>query len=233
MARSLSRPEAAPLATAAELSPARARVRWVLLAVALLAVILLPFAVAGERMDAWSVAQLRALADRPALVALLVVALLTVDVLLPIPSSIVATLAGVTLGFAGGAAAAMAGMVAGCVVAYGVGRWAGAPAAERIVGPGEVRRLNALAQRHGGWSLAIARPVPVLAEASTLLAGAAAMPFGRFLAVTTAANLGIAIVYAAVGAFAANVQSFLLAVAGAVLVPLAGRLLTGLRPRSA
>ncbi|HEV3052860.1 MAG TPA: VTT domain-containing protein, partial [Longimicrobium sp.] len=184
--------------------------RWAILAVALLALILVPFAVAGERMDAWSVAQLRALADRPVLVVLLVVALLTADVLLPVPSSIVATLAGVTLGFAGGAAAAMAGMVAGCVVAYGVGRWAGAPAAERIVGPGEVRRLNALAQRHGGWSLAIARPVPVLAEASTLLAGAAAMPFGRFLAVTTAANLGISIVYAAVGAFAANVQSFLL-----------------------
>lgn len=209
------------------------RLRWAILGAAILAVILVPFAVAGEGMDAWSVAQLRALADRPLLVALLVVALLAADVLLPVPSSIVATLAGLTLGFAGGAAAALAGMVAGCVVAYGVGRWAGAPAAERIVGADEVRRLNALARRHGGWSLAIARPVPVLAEASTLLAGAAAMPFGRFLAVTTAANLGVAAVYAAVGAYAANVQSFLLAVAGAVLVPLAGRLLVALRPRGA
>lgn len=222
-----------PHAPAADTHPARAPLRWAMLGAAMLAFILVPFALAGERMDGWSVAQLRALGDRPLLVALLVVGLLAADVLLPVPSSIVATLAGVTLGFAGGAAATLAGMVAGCVVAYGVGRWAGAPAAERIVGASEVRRLHELARRHGGWSLALARPVPVLAEASTLLAGAAAMPFGRFLAVTTAANLGVAAAYAAVGAFAANVQSFLLAVAGAVLVPLAGRLLIALRTRGA
>lgn len=205
--------------------------RWMLLSAVLLAIILVPFAVAGARMDAWSVAQLQALAERRMLVAMLVVALLAGDVLLPVPSSIVATAAGATLGFAGGALATTAGMVAGCALAYAAGRWAGAPAAARLVGAGEAARLHGLARRHGDWALVLARAVPVLAEASTLLAGAACMPFGRFLAVTTAANLGIAAVYAAVGAFAASVQSFLLAVAGAVLVPLAARLALGRRRR--
>jgi uncharacterized membrane protein YdjX (TVP38/TMEM64 family) len=213
--------------------PAHVRLRWAILAAGVLALILLPFAMAGEKMDEWSVAQLRALGDRPLLVALLVVALLAADVLLPVPSSVVATLAGVTLGFVGGAAATLAGMVAGCVVAYGVGHAVGAPAAERMVGAQGVQGLHALARRHGVWGLAVARPVPVLAEASTLLAGAAAMPFGRFLAVTTASNLGIAAVYAAAGAFAANVQSFLLALAAAVLVPVAGRLLFAPHSRGA
>lgn len=228
----LSRPQGPPVPVVSHRPRATLR-RWAMLAAGLLALILVPFAVAGKTMDGWSVAQLRAAADQPLLVAALVVALLAVDVLLPVPSSIVATLAGAALGWTGGAAAALAGMVAGCVLAYGTGRWAGAPAAERIVGADGVRRLHALAGRHGGWSLAIARPVPVLAEASTLLAGAAAMPFGRFLAVTTAANAGVAMVYAGVGAFAADVQSFLLAVAGAVLVPLAARLFVALRSRGA
>lgn len=39
-------------------------------------------------------------------------------------------------------------------------------------------------------------------------------------------------VYAAVGAFAAGVQSFLLALAGAVLMPVAAHLLLRLRPRT-
>ena len=64
------------------------------------------------------------------------------------------------------------------------------------------------------------RAVPVLAEASVLFAGIGSMRFGRFLLLTSLSNLGISLVYASVGAFAAEIQSFLLAVAGAVLVPL-------------
>jgi uncharacterized membrane protein YdjX (TVP38/TMEM64 family) len=219
-------------ATATASRRAGTPVRWALLGTLMLAVILVPFAVAGARMDAWSLAQLQALADRRAMVALLVVALLAADVLLPVPSSIVATLAGATLGMAAGALATCTGMVAGCVIAYGAGRWAGAPAAARLVGPGEAARLHELSRSHGAWVLVLTRAVPVLAEASTLMAGAARMPFARFLSVTTAANLGIALVYAAVGAFAASVQSFLLAVAGAVLVPLAARIALGRGTRS-
>lgn len=206
--------------------------RWTLFAAALLAAILVPFALAGEWMDAWSVARLQALAERPAAVAALVVGLLAGDVLLPVPSSIVATLSGAALGVLGGTLATFAGMTAGCLVAYALGRTAGAGAVTRMVGDTEVVRLRVLAGRHGAWSLALTRAVPVLAEASTLLAGAAAMPLGRFLAVTSAANLGIAAVYAAVGAHAADVRSFLLALAAAVGVPLAGWLLVRLLPRA-
>jgi membrane protein DedA with SNARE-associated domain len=220
-------PATAPPAAAAP--SVRLAARWGLVVAAVLAVILVPFALAGAHLDAWSVAQLQAL-HNPRLVALLVVALLAGDVLLPVPSSIVATLAGASLGFAGALAATLVGMSAGCVLAYALGRWAGAPLVDRLVGPREAARLHEMGRRHGDWSLVLARAVPVLAEGSTILAGAAAMPFVRFLIVTTAANLGIAAVYSAVGAYAADVRSFLLAVAGAVLVPLAGSLLLRLLP---
>jgi uncharacterized membrane protein YdjX (TVP38/TMEM64 family) len=203
---------------------------WTLFAAVLLAAILVPFALAGDWMDAWSVARLQALAERPAAVAALVVGLLAGDVLLPVPSSIVATLSGAALGTVGGTLATFVGMSAGCAVAYAIGRTAGAGAVARMVGDAEAVRLRALAERHGAWSLALTRAVPVLAEASTLLAGAAAMPLGRYVAVTSAANLGIAAVYAAVGTHAANVRSFLLALAAAVGLPLAGWLLVRLLP---
>jgi 3-dehydroquinate synthase len=58
-----------------------------------------------------------------------------------------------------------------------------------------------------------------LAEASVILAGVIGAPRRRFLALTSASNLGIAMVYAAVGAFAMEVQSFLLAFVAALALP--------------
>jgi hypothetical protein len=63
------------------------------------------------------------------------------------------------------------------------------------------------------------RPVPVLAEASALIAGVARVPFMRYLTVTVLANAGISTVYSAVGANALRTDSFLLAFAGAVALP--------------
>jgi hypothetical protein len=44
---------------------------------------------------------------------------------------------------------------------------------------------------------------------------------GRFLALSSLANLGISAAYAAVGALSANVNSFAMAFAGALLLPAA------------
>ncbi len=62
-------------------------------------------------------------------------------------------------------------------------------------------------------------PVPVLAEASVLFAGMSKMNFRRFLIISTLSNLGISIVYAAVGAYSVSENSFLLAFAGAIIIP--------------
>jgi hypothetical protein len=51
------------------------------------------------------------------------------------------------------------------------------------------------------------------------------MPWPSFLALAALSNLGISAAYAAVGAWSARVSSFLLAFAGAVLLPLAALLL--------
>ncbi|MEZ5395647.1 MAG: hypothetical protein R2724_22920 [Bryobacterales bacterium] len=45
------------------------------------------------------------------------------------------------------------------------------------------------------------------------------MPLGRFVLLTALSNLAIALVYAAVGAYALEANSFLLAFAGAIVLP--------------
>ena len=95
----------------------------------------------------------------------------------------------------------------------------GYPIANRLVGEKELARFAKLQRRFGDWVIIAARPVPVLAEASVMFAGIARMPFGRFMLLTALSNLGISAVYAAVGAFSSNLNSFLLAFFGAILIP--------------
>ena len=82
-----------------------------------------------------------------------------------------------------------------------------------------MERLRRLGQRFGPWVVVLTRPVPVLAESAVLFAGLGRMPFLPFMVMTAAANLGISLIYAAVGAFAVSTNSFLAAFAAAILFP--------------
>jgi uncharacterized membrane protein YdjX (TVP38/TMEM64 family) len=177
-----------------------------------------PFVVAGEAIDATVAGWLAAAADRRWLVAAGVVLLLAFDVFLPVPSSAVSTGAGALLGLGGGALASLTGMTLGAAVAYAIGRVT-TSFARRLVPRRDLDWLASTWARHGDLMVVLARPVPVLAESSAIFAGLARMPFGRFLVLTLLANTGISMVYAWVGAHAADTRSFLFAFAGAVLLP--------------
>jgi hypothetical protein len=61
--------------------------------------------------------------------------------------------------------------------------------------------------------------VPVIAEASVVFAGLVKAPFPRFTQLTAVSNLGIALGYAAFGAYSLRLDSFFLAFLGALLLP--------------
>jgi uncharacterized membrane protein YdjX (TVP38/TMEM64 family) len=201
--------------------------RWILLVALVLAVILVPFVMFGSSLDASAEAWVRSARERPLTVAAAVALLLTADVFAPVPSSIVSTLSGVFLGAIGGAAASALGLSLGCVVGYFVGGRIGRPAARSLLGSDEIERLESGWSRFGDGFVVVARPVPVLAEASTLFAGMSRMPLGRFFTLTALANVGISIVYATVGAWAANVQAFWLALTAAIVLPGLAMLVVG------
>lgn len=191
---------------------------WLILAGAVLAFILVPFFLFEQ--DIQSIVD-RALVPQASAsrVAGTIIGLLALDVFLPVPSSIVSTAAGAYLGFASGMLASTAGMTLGCVLAFGLSRRFGVSVVRRLLSEREMQQVSALLSRNALWAIACLRPVPVLAEASVLLAPVARAPFGRYLLITTLANAGVSAVYAAAGASAVRTGSFFLAVAGAIVLP--------------
>jgi uncharacterized membrane protein YdjX (TVP38/TMEM64 family) len=187
-------------------------------ALVLLTVILVPLVLLEGRVHDWTLQQMHANRSAPS-IALAVVVLLGADIVLPVPSSLVSTAAGAFLGFLPGLAASVLGMTLCSQVGYWLGRTSGLALARRLVAAGDIERAARYLETRGDWALAAARAVPVLAEASVFVAGALRVGPGRFLAVTLLANVAISAVYCAVGAAALESGSFLLAFAGAMIVP--------------
>lgn len=201
--------------------------RWCALTALVLALILIPFALWEDSVNALSARLLTPAAGRAGLLALVVV-LLASDVLLPIPSSFVSAGAVSLLGAVPGGLAIALGMTAGAWLGYAIGRFGGEPLAERIAGAGQLKRAAGLMDRHGGWVLLVCRGVPVLAEASTLFAGTTRVSALRFGVATTLGNVGLAAAYALIGLFGlAGFWAILAPFAFGVAVP--GLVMLGLR----
>jgi uncharacterized membrane protein YdjX (TVP38/TMEM64 family) len=196
-------------------------IRWLLLAAIILSIILIPWFLWGERIESWSHDLIQTATVHAGWVAATLALLLATDVLVPAPSSVVSTALGFLLGFPGGSLASWAAMTASSTLGYWLAR-SGRPLTRRLIGDVELEHLDALGRRLGSWMVVVCRPIPVLAEASVLFVGMAHMPMGHFLLLTALSNLGISMVYAAIGAYSASLNSFLLAFVGAILVPLIG-----------
>jgi uncharacterized membrane protein YdjX (TVP38/TMEM64 family) len=210
----------------------KSRARWAILGVLLAAAIVVPFVLWEDALVALSRRWLESETNRLA-VAGFAALLLALDLALPIPSSFVSAGAVAALGGVHGALAIWLGMTAGALAGYVLGRSGGTPAVERFVGHDELERATRLMDRFGSAVLVVCRGVPVLAEASVLVAGATRMRFATFATVTAAANLGLATAYALLSSFgwggtAAVVTPFVLGVAvPAVAIAVAKRLEPG------
>lgn len=144
--------------------------------------------------------ELIASTNSAALIALIIFCLLALDVALPIPSSVVSVAAALYFGFLGSVLLIFLGMSTCCVIAYYLGGSANKFFASRkLHGTRREQKIIDWTGRWGYWALCIARPVPVLAETSVVMAGMAKMPFHKFLAYTLSANLVIAISYGYLG----------------------------------
>ena len=159
--------------------------RGLLIIAAAVCIPLVPFFIIGEMPgERW----LSATDDHAWLFALAGAGLLASDIVLPIPSSIVGTMLGARLGFAAGFLATFAGLMTGQVIAYAASRW--------------------LLRRESGdlpvaptmMAIFLSRPVPVLAEAMAMAAGASNLRWGQFLLACGSGNLVYALALALNGA---------------------------------
>lgn len=194
-------------------------VGWAWAVAVTMALILVPFALWGAPIEAFVRSRLAASEASGAVMAL-VVTVLALDVILPVPSSIVAVAAGYELGGIVGTLANFLGLQIGCGLGWLVGQRAGGRPLEATVGStSRATASQALNSLKGQLLFAIGRAVPVVAEGSVLLAGAAEVPPQRLLYVATVANVGVAGVYAVAGAWSAETGSAVPATLGAIGVP--------------
>ncbi len=141
-----------------------------------------------------------------AIVALLGAGLLAADSILPVPSSIVATAMGALFGTAAGTAINVVGLTAGCALAYWIGRALRGFNRAKLH-RGDYNAVAVLMHRYGDIALVLCRAVPVLAEASVILAGTFRLPVWRVIGMTALANLAVGGLYAAIGATAVQLPA--------------------------
>jgi len=141
--------------------------------------------------------------------AMLGVGLLLVDVLLPVPSSLVMTAQGALFGIVPGTALSMVGSVGAAMIGFGIGRRSTRLIA-RFVTPEEQAQSNRLIARWGLLALIVTRPVPVLAETTAIMAGTTALSWRQVLIGVTIGAFPASLIYAIAGAYATSVASGLL-----------------------
>lgn len=157
-------------------------------------------------------------------VALVVLAGLSADVVLPLPSSLFSAVAVGWLGPVTGTAVIWAGMTAGHILAYALGRRFGPAAVGRWAGGADAQAQ--LDRMCAGLKLttvlAMTRAVPILSETTAIVAGAGRMPVGRFVLTCGLANLGVALVYGVFSAVLSGENAFYTVFAASLVVPALG-----------
>ena len=154
--------------------------------------------------------------------AALIAALLAADVALPIPSSLVMVLSGAAFGVTWGSLVALVGSISGEWIGFELVRRYGRGVSRGIVGAEEFERFSAFFDKHGILAVMLTRPLPVVMETMSLVAGLSTMSRTAFLVASLAGTAPIVVIYAYAGAVSRQVDSIVPAVVILVAVTACG-----------
>lgn len=176
-----------------------------------------------------------AVLERGGFIAALVgTGLLISDIVLPVPSSLIMIAHGAVFGLTLGTLLSLIGGLGSSLLGFWIGR-RGARYIQRFVTDEERRQADRLMQRWGMVALIVTRPIPLLAETMSIVAGGTSL---RWRAMVIASVLGLipgAAIYAATGVYAVTLEStvwsFAVVIGVAVLFWLVGRVL--IKPQEA
>lgn len=180
-------------------APARPVQQWlrlVALAAALLLLMLMPFLLWADTLA--RVAPLWLQSQQSLwLLAVAGIALLVADIALPVPSSIVAIALCWMLGPLWGGVSVAIGCLLAFVAGYCIGRLVPEPRLRQWVGPQLWDTARDSARQRAMWWIVIARPLPLLAELTAVLAGIWRVPLLSALANAAAASAVVGALYGA------------------------------------
>jgi len=169
------------------------RKKILLLALAIVLLVCAPFLIWGE---AFAQPLLESQAHRTFLLTVVAIGLLAADSVAPIPATLVIMFLSAKAGWLAGLIGGTVGLSLGVLAAAWIVRSAVGRLVPRFFPDAELIRLREGMQHNLALTLACWRSVPVLAEASVILAAAAGTPISRIFRVTLLPNLAISAVYA-------------------------------------
>jgi len=154
--------------------------------------------------------------------AFAVLMLLVVDLVLPVPSSVVMVLSGAVFGVVKGAAIALAGSVGCSLAGFELARRYGRGAATRIAGAADVAHMERTFHRYGAGAVLVTRPLPIVKEAVSVVAGLSGMKRSTYVVATFAGAIPEAAIYAYAGAASRDAGSLVPALVILVGIAAAG-----------
>ncbi len=157
--------------------------------------------------------------------ALVIVFLLAGDIVLPVPSTIVMVLSGALFGTMTGSLLSLIGSLLGNWIGFELMHRFGSALCGRFLNENQVRRMQPILDRFGSVAVMVSRPVPIMMETLSFLAGLARMPRRTFLAASLAGTVPICLLYAYAGSAAMEMKSVLPALFTIVCLPAVGWLL--------
>ena len=134
------------------------------------------------------------------------VLLLGVDVLLPVPSSVVMIGNGVLFGVVAGGLLSVLGGLLSSGLGYYLGARSGRLVA-KFAGSSDQARARAFLEKYGYAAIVASRPIPVLAEAVAIISGSLGLRLGRVLVSSLIGLVPVAFVYSVTGAYSTGLDS--------------------------
>ncbi len=190
----------------------RFRHKLVFLIVALVALLLTPYFLWHDQMDAYFASeayQSRLVSARP-YAWFIGISLIVGDLVLPIPAPPIMATMGVMYGTLLGGLIASSGSILAGMTAYGVARLFGRKGIERLADEQELIRFRKFFDSWGTAGIIASRALPVVPEIMTLLAGTAHMHFGRFMLALVIGSIPVGFLLAWAGEAAGQSSQLLL-----------------------
>ncbi|WP_119300727.1 VTT domain-containing protein [Dongia deserti] len=129
------------------------------------------------------------------------IALIWVDLVLPIPQTAVITALGIIYGTLLGGLLGSFGLITGGLLGYGLMLTSARRLVRRFVGLKSLHKMEGLFDRGGAWAIVLTRSLPYsIPEAMVFLAGLAGMTMPKFIMALTIGSVPAAFVFAAIGA---------------------------------
>ena len=154
------------------------------------------------------------------------VALLTLDVFLPVPSSLIMIANGALFGIALGSLLSLVGNLNAALIGFFIGRRGGGALLDQFISRSQRAQANRLLEKWGLLAIIVTRPIPLLAETTVIMAGTSQISWQRMALASLAGALPASLLYALTGATAASFNNSLLTF-GLVLLIAGGFWLVG------